>query len=908
MKPSAIRHRPLQIAMLSLACLLAAATLVGAQTRSALTGTVTDSSRALLPGVTVTLASPDLVGGAQTATTGPDGTYRFSDLPPGVYSVSAQLSGFRTVNRTEMRLLFGTTLTVDFVLSVGNLTERMVVVGRAPAVDVTTARSTSKIDAELIQATPTVTDQRNGLELMAMSPGVNLRSALGAARDANEVLLDGSPATAPERQATNASVINSDWMEEIQVVAVGANAEYGEFSGAVVNFLLKGGSNQRHGLLEYRTVRPSWIGNNVGSLSSTLQQRFTNTTILEQWDADAQMGGPIVQDRIFYFGGFQKIRNDTIAAGAPLTPGPSTQSQWRGLGKLSAALSNNLKVEGSVQSNKVSLEGNGSGTATPETGAVSSEPNTLVSTRATWTANSKTLVEFRAGGLRYEQSIDPKSGGRTGPPPHRDTLTGISSVNLASYRFLHETRVGFGGSVTRYQDHVLGQSHELKAGIDFNRIGFYTESGFPGGLSFSDRGGAPDQVTIWPGDVISATGRRTTLYAQDGWRVTDRIRLEPGLRITFNRGRTPTAGDVFSTTPIDPRVGVAWDVAKDHKTVVRAHYGRYHEAFGTTEYQFTDTATQTVQITARVNGPNNYTELTRLTPANNLLVDPHITQAYMDQYMVGIEHELFTDFSLSAQYIQREGKDQFNWIDTKSLYAPVPVRDPGRDNVLGTADDGDSFTAYNLTNPGVGNRVFTNIGSRRYRALQLVAQKRFSKNWQILAGYTRSRAEGSVNNQITDNYGGTAANNPFLSPNNAINSVGRNTIDPPHELVVRGSYHVDLIGGFNFGGSYRYISGNAMSRTAVFRLTQGNTTIRVEPRGTFPTGATNSADIRFDKTFPLGSNARRLSIYLDIFNVNNQGVATGAAAPNTEASGATYGVPVGWSAPRTFLASGRFSF
>ena len=899
--------KALAIALCGAAWLLATVP-IAAQTRSSIVGIVTDPSAAILPGVTVTLTSPDLVGGAKTAMTGPDGTYRFADLPPGVYDLRAQLSGFQTLDRSALRLLFGTTLTVDLTLAVGSLTERMVVVGRAPAVDVTTARSTSKIDEHLLLATPTVTDQRNGLEIMAMSPGVNLRSALGAARDANEVLLDGSPATAPERQATNAAVINSDWMEEIQVVAVGANAEYGEFSGAVVNFVLKGGGNEKHGLLEYRKVPGEWIGSNVGNLSSTLQTRFTGTSILTQWDANAQMGGPIVQDRLFYFGGFQKIRNDTIAAGAPLTPGPTTQSQWRALGKLTWAAANKVRVEGSVQSNKVRLEGNGTGVATPETGSVNSEPNTLVSTRATWTANANTLVEVRAGGLRYEQSIDPKTGGRNGPPPHRDTITGISSVNLASYRFLHETRIGFGGSVTRYQDHVLGQHHELKAGVDFNRIGFYSESGFPGGLSFVDRSGVPDQVTIWAGDTISASGTRTTFYLQDGWNVTDRVKLEPGVRVSFNRGSTPTAGGVYSTTPIDPRLGLAWDVAKDHKTVVRAHYGRYHEAFGTTEYQFTDTATQTVQITARVNGPGNYTELTRLTPANNLLVDPDIRQAYMDQYMVGIERELFTDFSLSAQYIQRNSDDQFNWVDTKSIYTPVSVQDPGKDNVLGTADDGAFFTAYNLGNPGVGNRVFTNIGSRRYRGLQLVAQKRFSKNWQVLAGYTRSRAEGSVNNQILDNYGGTVANNPFLSPNNAINSVGRNTLDPPHQLLLRGSYRFDVLGGFNVGPAYRYISGNAMSRTAVFRLTQGNTTIRVEPRGTFPTEATNSVDVRFDKTFPLGTKARLLSIYLDVFNLNNQGVATGAAAPNTEASGATYGVPVAWAPPRTFLISGRVTF
>jgi hypothetical protein len=899
--------KALAIALTALS-LLTMAPVADAQTRSAITGVVTDASAGVLPGVTIVLSSPDLVGGAQTTVTGPDGSYRFSDLPPGVYNVSAQLAGFETLERSAMRLLFGTTLTVDLPLAIGNMTERTVVVGRAPTVDVTTARSTSKIDENLIQATPTVTDQRNGLEIIGMSPGVNLRSALGAARDANEVLLDGSPATAPERQATNAAVINSDWMEEIQVVAVGANAEYGEFSGAVINFVLKGGSNEKHGLLEYRKVPSGWIGNNVGNLSSTLQTRFTGTTILTQWDANAQMGGPVVHDRLFYFGGFQKIRNDTIAAGAPLTPGPMNQSQWRALGKMSWAPSSSVRVEGAVQSNKVSIVNNGTGTTTPETGTVSSEPNSIISSRATWTASAKTLVEFRAGGLRYEQSIDPKIGGRAGTPPRRDTITGISSVNAATYRFLHETRAGFGASVTRYEDHALGQHHELKAGIDFNRIGFYSESGFPGGLSFVDRSGVPDQVTIWAGDTIAASGRRTTFYVQDAWRVSDRIRLEPGVRISFNRGSTPTAGSVYSTTPIDPRFGAAWDVASDHKTVVRAHYGRYHEAFATTEYQFTDTATQTVQITARVNGPGNYTELTRLTPANNLLVDPNIKQAYMDQYMVGIERELFADFSLSAQYIDRESKDQFNWIDTKSVYAPVSVRDPGPDNIAGNGDDGAVFTAYNLTNPGVGNRVFTNIGSRRYRALQLVAQKRYSKHWQLLAGYTRSSANGSVNNQLLDNYGGTAATNPFLSPNNAINATGRNTIDPPHQLLVRGSYHFDVLGGFNVGPAYRYISGNAMSRTAVFRLTQGNTTIRVEPRGSFPTGATNSADIRFDKTFPLLAKSRQLSIYLDIFNVNNQGVATSAAAPNTEASGATFGVPAAWSPPRTFLISGRFSF
>jgi hypothetical protein len=104
-----------------------------------------------------------------------------------------------------------------------------------------------------------------------------------------------------------------------------------------------------------------------------------------------------------------------------------------------------------------------------------------------------------------------------------------------------------------------------------------------------DRNGAPDLVTIWPGDLKEGTGTHTSLYAQDSWKVTDRVTVEPGVRVAFNRGSTSTTGLVYSTTPVSPRIGGAWDATPDHKTVVRAHWGRFHEAFGTVLYDFTDT-------------------------------------------------------------------------------------------------------------------------------------------------------------------------------------------------------------------------------------------------------------------------------------------------------------------------------
>ena len=877
---------------------------VSAQTRSSFTGTVNDSTGAILPGATVTLESDDLVGGAQRVTSDERGQYRFSDLPPGTYELTASLSGFQTLKRTGLRILFGTTLTVDLVLGVSGTTETLVVEGKAPTVDVTTAQTTSKIDKDLIQDTPVSADPRSSDEtIFAMSPGVNIRSAFGGARSANEVLFDGTPTTLPERQGTNAIVINSNWLEELQVVGLGAAAEYGEFSGTVANFVTRSGNNAFRGLLEYRKVPGSWVADNRGSLSPALQTRFTPAELLTQWDTNAQIGGPIVRDKLFFFTGFQYIRNATIAVGAN---SQTTQKQWRAIGKLTWAASHNLKVDGTFQRNNVKLSIGPQVNQTAGVGNNNNEPNAVWTARATWTASPKTLVEFRTGGLDYSQTIEPLTGGRSGPPSHNDVVTGIRSGNGNSYRLLDQGRLSAAATVTKFVDNILGRHHELKAGVDFNHLRFYVESGFPSGLSFTDRSGVPDQVVIWPGDVQRATGNQTRLFVQDGWRVTDRLTLEPGLRVTVNRGKTPTAGDVYSTTPVSPRFGLAWDVAKNHKTVVRAHYGRYHEAFGTIEYQFTDTAGQTPQITARVLPSGQFQEITRFTPAGNQVVDPDIKQAYLDQYLAGVEHELFTDLSVTAQYIQRDYKDLFNWIDTGSIYTPTQLRDPGPNGTLGNADDGSLFTLYNLTNPGKERRVFTNRGTRRYRAFQLVLQKRFSHNWQMLAGYTRSKAEGDVNNMQVDNYGGvTVTANPFINPNNAINYSGRNTLDFPHEVLVRASYRVPVLGGFNVGASYRYISGQAFSRTAVFRLTQGNTTVRVEPRGSIDAEATSQVDLRLDKNIPLGGDkARQLSLYLDVYNANNQGIPGGY----TEASGATYGQPASWVAGRTYLISGRLSF
>jgi len=892
---------------------LLAAAAASAQTRSSITGTVKDAGGGVLPGVTLTLESPGMVGGAQTDTSGTDGQYRFSDLPPAVYTLTAALQGFQTVKRTDLRVPFGTTLTIDVTMSVGAVSESLTVSGQSPVVDVKTSAATQKLDRELLEALPVTPNLHSfqAFEIFTLAPGVTTnRTAHGGSRDANNLMIDGVPSTIPNRAGIDSASFAYNWIQEVQIVSLGANAEYGDFSGTISNVVLRSGSNQLHGLGDFETTRAGWVGNNTRDLTPAQQVQFKPLNIPNQTDVSAQAGGPLVRDRLFFFGGYSYYYQRQIPSGS-LGDTVRKDTLPRFMGKMNWAIAPTLKLEGLFEHDNLQVDNPKAGASVaPEANYSSNAPKYLWTNRLTWTPSNVTLVEFKTGGMHIFEGQTPRPPGTwDGPPGHTDRTTGIQSVNVASA--LGEdagTRVLAGGAITHWVSEKWGRSHELKFGAEYEHLNYDEVARYAGNMLYQDVSGKADQVIIWNGSRVEGTGQRVSLYAQDTWGLTDRVTLQPGVRFAINRGSAPGAGKVYSTNPVSPRIGAAWDVMGDHRTVVRAHWGQFHEGLFTTLFQFMDTTDQNPKITARVLAPNVFQELTRFTPAGNFGIDPKIKQAYMNQFVAGIERELFTDVAVSVQYVYRNYKDIFAFVDTTSQWAPLTVPDPGIDNVLGTADDGPSFTAYNLLNPGQSFLLLTNPSNakRRYSGVQFGMTKRLSHNWQASASYTYSKTDGNVSNAQGTNVGlgeaGTTGN--FVDPNHLIGMDGRAGFDAPHQLLIQGTYRAPWFGGFNVSPRYRYQSGTPYGRTISVRgFSQGTETIRVEPRGTHRNSPTRLVDLRIEKTLPLQRPDRTLGVYVDVINLGNAGFGT-----VRETAGSTFGALASWSNPRTAQAGVRFTF
>ena len=266
-------------------------------------GTAVDAQGLSLPGVTMTVSSPSLQG-TRTAVTDINGNYSLPQLPPGAYSVVFTLSGFGDVEQAATVPLGGE-VGVNAVMAPGGVTETVQVVGVVPAEIQTTETASNMVD-DVVNVLPI---GRTPFAIAATQPGLNTNtpnagqlSINGSFAYDNVYLVDGVD-TNDNLFGTSNALYVADAIEETQVLTSGISAEYGRFSGGVVNVITKSGGNTFSGSWRTNLDKPTWESLNPYEV----EEKVKREDILNRTH-EATLGGPIVRDRLWFFYSFRRAR------------------------------------------------------------------------------------------------------------------------------------------------------------------------------------------------------------------------------------------------------------------------------------------------------------------------------------------------------------------------------------------------------------------------------------------------------------------------------------------------------------------------------------------------------------------------------------------------------------------------
>ncbi len=894
-----------------------------------LVGKVTDDQGGLLPGVTVTLSGPAVMG-TQTAVTNERGAYRFPGVNSGTYALRFELTGFAPLVRDGIVVPVRQTITVDAAMKLASLEETVTVSGVSPVVDVENAKLGARLDQNTLQAVPTsrtifgAATILPGMTMVRQDPGgLNAATSTGmVAHGAATYNLNYYGVTADTPQNYGAMYyMDYGSAEEISVDTAAMGAEIGGGGGANINVIPKSGGNTVKGEAVYSaTGRGYWGGFSGNNITSDLRaQGVTDPTLQKLNDFNAYAGGPFIKDRLWWFGSFRNYSTEENVAGFPI-PFDSNLRNYTASGKYQITKNNQLSAFWTY--NRKYQPHRGAGVIQPNPiGVISQQsPKNLFNANYTSVMGQNTFLEVSSSYFHMHWPSVFSDEFAALP----DSQKMMSSYNITTGIFFNgpdptgsrvrdayraQTNIG----VTRYIDGFLGASHQLKTGFE-DWIGWGSDDYNIYGdtvLEYKTVNGVltPSQIQAFNTPLTQKTHmKNVAAFIQD--RVSyPRVTVNVGVRWSLYNGYLPEQtggggrwfplvtypelGGGYTWNTFAPRSSVVFKLTEDGKNVAKASYSRYYEVMYTGE--FADVINpNTINVLSTSSGSGglatyqwfgdlngngkvddneyNHSPLSTLQPKLNR-IDPNLRDPKNDEITFGYQRELLNNLGLNVTWIQRWFKDvtvnEEVGIPVNG-YTPHTVTDPGPDNLINTADDR-QITLYDVLPQYRGQNIsyHTNHpGTQQYKALEITLNKRMSNRWQLMGSYSWSRLDGSL---FVD------PNNPNLAiPSNA---EGRGSNDQPHAFKLLGSYQAPF--GITLGANYQGVSGLPRDRTLAASLTQGSTTVRVEPRGTYRYDFLNLLSLRADKAFKLGGQ-RRFALVAEVHNVLNSNANQSSAGTATQ--------------------------
>jgi hypothetical protein len=883
----------------------------------AIEGKVFDEEGVPLPGVEVKLSSPDLIGGTQVKVTTAAGKFRFVALPRGTYAIEASLPGFTAARRENVRLFVRQTITIDFILKIGTLEEEVTVIGTAPLVDVKDSMiNATNLDKQMLQTVGSEMRYKDTSLLIDFAPGVQDRSAMGAPENvSNQWQIDGQGLMNYVGSGAYWNAPDMNIIEEVQISGSGSNAEYGGFTGALMNVITKSGGNTFEGLVEvsYSPLQWNWKNFDTNEPKFSL---FDDPPRNRYFDAHFGLGGPIIKDKLWFYvsGGYMQGDNEDRP------PHMRSEQKLMGFAKLTWQPTSNNRITAWAEYEGWEWHNVGVGPLRPpEASDFEVGPGVPVAIDWLHTFSENTFTEIKVGRYWSYWDYRPQSGPDV--PQRYDKLTGEYSGNYGWMADTTSTHTTASATLTHHADEFLLGSHDFKAGVEFFGGFDNAKAGYPGGYNYVDNyyyfsyyhyyekyEYVYDYLTFAYsyGYDIKANGHRVSAFAQDSWKISDRLTLNPGVRLSFYRGYLPNLQDEAVFKPknaLEFRLGLTFDVFGDHTTAIKAHYGRFHETFKT--YYFNRAEPNYFDwVMYEITPTGDKYEIWREPYATGATIDPDISMPYSDQFTFGIERELMKDMTLSLTVVHRIYKNFIAMANMGSQWELEPwtfTDENGNQQTMNTYRKLPGYSEdYVITNPreGISPSVIL-TPENKYTGFSISLNKRFSDGWMFHIDYTYSVTKGNhVNDYNSGSYGGYN----YENPNRQINHYGPLDYDSPHYLHLYGTVNLPL--GLVLSPRVRFRSGWNWNRWRRGPPLAGSPPIQIEEKGSRRLPYLTNFDLRLEKVFML-TGRMRIGIILDAFNIFNTGIETWAV---TNITNVNYGKATSITDPRYIRVGLRFFF
>ena len=938
--------------------------------RGRIVGSVRDNTGGVLPGVSVTLRGAALLS-PQATVSGSSGSYAFVSVPPGLYDVVFALAGFQTLRRESVRVNLNVTLTINADMPLAGVSESVTITGETPVVDIKTTTTAVNFTEELLEDIP---NARNIWAAMAQAPGFQMNgydvggSHVGTqtgyvtygSESQNRTVLEGINVT--EGVDLNAGYFDYGSFEEYQLGGAGNQVETHGI-GAFHNITVRSGGNELKADVYYDYVGSGMVSNNVplefepdasgerdGFFAPTGGVSRGNPTD-EQWDLNAGLGGPVVRGKAWWFFSYRKYNQDQFVFGL------ETMAHTE---LVNYTLKGNWQVN---DNNQIIAFWNRRTKFQPERGLGPTRPINAAHWQSSvnkpakleWTSllNDATFLDVQGSWWRNEFPLYPtgtQSSSVEGVDVGRfDRDTGeFADAAFSYYHFRDTQKPQLTGSLSYYLDDAKGSgSHSLKLGAEWYRERREYLRFQPHNQFYYDDAGVAQDVDIYNTPNNNTNDANLfSLWVTDSWTVNNRLTFNLGLRydryalgwpaqaiepelpgFPFESVETPaTTTNILNG--LGPRIGLAWDVTGQGRTVAKAFFGRFYSNPSTV---FVDDANpvSTVQLRYTFNDLDGDRVLTsgpcgeiwcspELGPLQRTIggggsrqVDPDLLFEFGQEASVSIEHELRLNLSVRANYVYKSVGNGWEEVDLERFdqyTIPFLYQDAGDDNIAGTPDDQEILLHDRPA--GIGSeRLWTNPvkydGLEPYEGkvstFEVALNKRFSGRWMFLTSYLVTKSDDFRNTTQESTNRIQAARTAILYnwERNLQEYYGRQDSTFWNFKVV-GRYVFPIEVGLST--SFKLQSGYNYARSISARLPNAGTErIHASPIADNRAPNVGIWDIRVDYTFFLGTRGR-FTIMGDVYNLLNANPVVNFRA----FSGSRYREVISLLDPRVFRVGVRF--